>query len=315
MRGLTTIVIVMSFFAIYGHGKTVRAQPEQPLNVIYPLRVEAEKGPHDFILATLKLVLDKSEIPYKMRPTSIPMQQTRAMERLKDGKDVTIYWAGTSPEFETEFLPIRIPIMRGLLGYRLMIIRKDRQKIFDTIMTLSQLAPLHAGQGLGWADIEILKNAGLSVTAAPYEHVFKLINAGRLDYFPRGITEAFPEIREFGPENPDITVEENLVLVYPFAMFFFVNKDNPELANAVTLGFQKAYEDGSFLALFARHPHIRAIIDQAHLSQRTRIDIANPFLTTATKEIPARYWYQADKIFEAPQPHSPAPGKKANLTD
>ncbi len=141
MRGLTTIVIVMSFFAIYGHGKTARAQPEQPLNVIYPLRVEAEKGPHDFILATLKLVLDKSEIPYKMRPTSIPMQQTRAMERLKDGKDVTIYWAGTSPEFETEFLPIRIPIMRGLLGYRLMIIRKDRQKIFDTIMTLSQLAP------------------------------------------------------------------------------------------------------------------------------------------------------------------------------
>ncbi|MBX2832076.1 MAG: hypothetical protein KTR23_13195 [Rhodospirillales bacterium] len=305
MRALTPTIFVIFFVALSYLMPAARAQSAQPiLDVVYPLRVEAEKGPHDFILATLKLALDKSERRYEMRASDIPMQQTRAMEHLRTGKDITVYWAGTSPEFEAEFQPIRMPIMRGLLGYRLFIIHKDQQSRFNEIETVSQLSHLTAGQGLGWSDIQILENAGLPVSAAPYEYVFSLVNSKRLDYFPRGVTEAFPELKEFGPENPNIAIEKRLLLVYPFAMFFFVNKDNPDLANAITTGFEKAYMDGSFQALFSQHPHIRSIIDGAHLSTRTRLEIPNPFLTAETRRIPEKYWYKEESILYQNHPAS-----------
>ncbi|WP_052657676.1 hypothetical protein [Thalassospira sp. HJ] len=270
------------------------AHGSETLDVVYPLRVAQEKGPHDFVKETLKLVLQKSGVPFHMRPSATPMQQTRAVKELQEHEELTILWAGTSPELERKFLPIRVPIMRGLLGYRLFIIHRDQQPVFDKIRTIEQLWSMHAGQGLGWSDIRILENANLTVTEAPYELIFKLIDIGRLDYFPRGLLEIEPELREFGRDNPNITIEKRLLLVYPFSMFFFVNRENTALADAISRGFEVAYADGSFERLFNQHPNIRSALQMADISNRNRIDIPNPFTTPETSQIPDRYWYKND---------------------
>jgi hypothetical protein len=85
-------------------------------------------------------------------------------------------------------------------------------------------------------------------------------------------------------------VERELMIVYPFTSFFFVNKANTRLAEDLENGLKKAYADGSFMAYFKNHPAIKAIFDQAHIDQRRRFDIPNPLLTEATRSIPAEYW-------------------------
>lgn len=263
-----------------------------PLEVIYPKRYGADKGRDTYPVAVLRLVLEKSGRPFNMRSSNAEMTQRRALLSLEQDKEVTIAWVGTSDIYEKRFRPIRFPIYRGLLGYRLFIIHKGQQPIFDKVTTLERLSHFRAGQGSGWADIEILENAGLTVHAAPYDSVIKLINERRIDYFPRGVNEAYPEVAAQHARYPDLTVEDRLLLVYPFALFFFVNKNNEELALAVEDGFRHAYEDGSFVAFFEEHPHITQILTQAGLNQRIRFDIPNPFLTPETQSIPGQYWYR-----------------------
>jgi hypothetical protein len=50
--------------------------------------------------------------------------QGRAMDSLAKNELVDIVWTMTSHDREARLLPIRIPLLKGLLGYRIFIIRK-----------------------------------------------------------------------------------------------------------------------------------------------------------------------------------------------
>lgn len=263
-----------------------------PVEVVYPARYGAQMGRDDYPLAVLKLAMEKSGRDYNLRPASREMTQTRLMLDLELGGEITVAWVGTSAVYERRFLPVRVPIYRGLLGYRLFIIHKDNQRLFDRVTSLTRLANFRAGQGTGWADIEILENAGLIVHAAPYDSLINMLSHRRIDYFPRGVNEAFPELAAQKAEHADLRVEENLLLVYPFALFFFVNRDNRPLAAAIRSGLERAYDDGSFLSLFNSHPHIQSILDRADLDRRRRFDVPNPLLSEETRAIPDRYWFR-----------------------
>ena len=66
-------------------------------------------------------------------------------------------------EAERALNVVRIPINRGLIGYRVFIIQKDRQADFDRVRSLADLKALTGGQGLGWIDTEIMKAANLKI--------------------------------------------------------------------------------------------------------------------------------------------------------
>ena len=54
-----------------------------------------------------------------------------------------------------------------------------------------------------------------------YDSIFKMIDlGGRIDYFSRGVMEAFMEVEERKHQCPNLAVEKNVLLVYPFAMSF-----------------------------------------------------------------------------------------------
>lgn len=266
----------------------------QAVEAVYPKRYGADKGRDTYPVAVLKLILEKSGQSYQMRSSQAEMTQRRALLSLEQNEEITVAWVGTSDIFEKRFRPIRFPIYRGLLGYRLFIIHKAQQSVFNKVTTLERLSHFRAGQGSGWSDIEILESAGLTVHAAPYDSIIKLISNRRVDYFPRGVNEAYPEVHAQIKEYPELAVEERLLLVYPFALFFFVNRDNEALAQVLESGFEKAYEDGSFVSLFNKHPHIIQILDRAKLGKRIRFDIPNPFLTPDTAAIAKEFWYRPD---------------------
>jgi hypothetical protein len=232
---------------------TAAADPEI---LYYPKRAESPRW--NYALGLVELALQESGRDYLLQPTVDEMSQTRAARELELG-NIDFIWTGTSAEYEERFRPVRIPVLRGLDGYRICVINPGHQAAFSAVQSLDELKQLTIGQDPGWSDVKILEAAGLKVVTAPYD--------------------ALPNM-----------VENDLLIVYPFTSFFFVNRKDAALAEALETGLKKAYEDGRFMQHFNSHPAIRAIFDEGRIEQRRRFDIPNPFLTNETRAIPDQYW-------------------------
>jgi hypothetical protein len=239
----------------------------------------------------LAFILDKADYKYTFKLTKSLYTQSRIAESLKLGR-VDIFWMGTSKEYESSLYAIPFPLYRGLLGYRIFVIHRDNQFEFDRVSGLADLRQYTGIQGIGWSDVEVLQHSGLHQEQAVYDNIFAMIHMGRADYFPLGFQEAYVRMEARLPELPHLSIEERILLVYPFAMFFFTNPENIELITAIELGFERAYEDGSMLEFFYKHPDINTAIQRARLDQRLRIDIPNPMLSERTLSIPKEYWHQ-----------------------
>ena len=74
-----------------------------------------------------------------------------------------------------------------------------------------------------------------------------------------------------------MAIEPTLLLRYPSALYFYVNRDNPALASALERGLNRAQADGSLDRLFD------ATFDDAlrplRLSARTTLVLRNPTWT------------------------------------
>jgi len=244
-------------------------------------------------IGLLKLLLKEIPGKHKITTSSVTYTQARAIYQLsKEKKDINLYWAGTSSILEKELLPVYFPIYRGLMGYRFLIINKDDKYRFKSIKTLSDLQKLQGVQGIGWSDKELLEYSGLKQYSAKYDSTFSMVNKGRVDYFSRGIMEAHNEVATREHTLPNLSVDENILLRYPFGMYFFTSPDNQELAELLTKAFINAYEDGSFLDYFNNHPEIKTVLEQLNIENRTIMDIPNPFLTEETMNLPSKYWHQ-----------------------
>ncbi|WP_338844505.1 transporter substrate-binding domain-containing protein [Massilia sp. W12] len=229
-------------------------------------------------LLMLRLALDKAQLPYELRPSTLRMQQNRALAQLQQGQ-IDVFWSMTSIERERELLPIRIPLDRGLYGCRLLLIRANEQARFSAIKERLQLAQMRAVQGHDWPDTEILQSNGLQVmSAARYEMLFEMLRKSVVDYFPRAAIEIQEEARRW--EQQGLRIEQELILEYPTALYFFVNKKDSALAQALEQGLQSALKDGSFERLYMQFHG--DMIRQLRLSERRKIRLNNPLLPPLT---------------------------------
>ncbi|MEZ5830104.1 MAG: transporter substrate-binding domain-containing protein [Dongiaceae bacterium] len=249
----------------------------------YPKRPDSPRW--NYALGLIELALKESGRDYVLRPTAEEMSQTRAARELELG-NIDFIWTGTSAEYEQRFRAIRIPVLRGLDGYRICIIDPAHQSVFSAVKTLANFQQLTIGQDPGWSDVKILDAAGFKIVTAPYDSLFEMVERDRFDCFLRGAHEAPTEVAK----HPGLAVESDLLIVYPFTSFFFVNKGDTTLAEDLEDGLKKAYADGSFMAYFNSHPTIKAIFEQARIDRRRRFDIPNHMLTDETRAIPAEYW-------------------------
>ena len=136
------------------------------------------------------------------------------------------------------------------MGHRVFIINKKDKTKFTQVKTLRALQKLQGVQGHGWSDIKILEHSKLSQYSAMYEDIFNMVNKRRVDYFSRGINEAYKEVSARTGLLENLVVDDNILLVYPFAFYFFTNTHNEKLATSLNTAFSQAYQDGSFLEYF-----------------------------------------------------------------
>ena len=114
-----------------------------------------------------------------------------------DGK-LSVWWAGASQERESKLKPIYLPVLKGLVGHRLFIIRHDAQSKFDNVYTLTDLKRLKAGQGRTWGDAMVLKASDIPMeTATKTANLFYMLEGGRFDYFPRSAHEPWAEVQSY----------------------------------------------------------------------------------------------------------------------
>lgn len=255
--------------------------------VVYtePLDGELDQYCVDLLLKILTYDGDEFELRQNQEATS----QSRDIASLEKNK-IEVIWIATSIEYEQRIRPIRIPIFKGLLGYRLFVIRQANQAQFDQIKSLSELKKFSIGQGLGWVDNDILRANGFRVTGAlNHNQLYSMVARKRFDALLRGLQEPWEEIEQFN--DPNIVVEQNFLLEYPLPMYFFVNNNNTELANLITTNFSKMIDDGSFDTFFNENKKIKHALEHANLSNRKVYKLTNPFLPPETPLDEKKYWY------------------------
>ncbi|MET0355338.1 MAG: diguanylate cyclase [Cellvibrio sp.] len=223
-----------------------------------------------------------------MNPVQFHVEQARALQLVEADRELEVIWTFTTSAREEKLMPIRIPIDRGLFGWRIFLIKASDQTLFNNIENSGQLAKLRTGQGHDWPDTDILRANNFSISGSTtYEGLFDMLARNHIQYFPRSLLEAELELNSH--PNHSLAIESNLVLHYPTALYFFVNKKNTELAADLEQGLRQAMADGSFKNLFDHH--FSDTIRKANLNQRKIISVSNPLLPAKTPLDEKHYWF------------------------
>lgn len=272
----------------------------KPMSALANDKIRISFGGHpldQYAVGALQLALKQLGAPLEVSITERSATQGRLkLEVIKGQYD--IMWAASTPVDEEDMLPVRFPMLKGLLGYRVLIIHSEDQVRFDKVTTLDELKQFSFGQALDWADTGILKSNGFNViTSSNYPSLFDMMQARRFDAFPRGVVEPWGELAQ--RDLPNLTVENKLVIVYPMPFYFFVKKDNVSLAKLVELGLEKALANGEFDRYFAQSLEQGFKLDLSVLEGRRFIHLTNPHLTSATPLMRSELWLFSDTIKKA----------------
>jgi len=240
-------------------------------------------------LITLALEASKTRYgDYKLQPVNIEMAQARTSMMLQRNELIDLTWRMTSQKLEQQLQAIYFPIIRGLMGYRIFIVRKNKQHLFSENMSLTDLQGITLGQGYNWPDTDILIENGFKVVRGNDIFLITMLKKNRFDYFPRALHEPWLEI----VDEKELTVEKNLMLQYPAPIFFFVNKQNKRLQQRLSYGLAQLQESGKFEQFFLSHKITSGILIKANINKRTIFTLHNPLLSEETKALLAdkRLW-------------------------
>lgn len=247
--------------------------------------------------AILQLVVKKQGFALNaiaQNSTYVPDAKLFAM--VKSG-ELDLMWSGATPNLDKEFLAVRIPIFKGMLGHRIFIIRPDKQKDFDRVKNLDDLRKLKAGSGKYWGDTQILRDANFGlVDTLKYKNLFPMLEGGRFDYFPRAIFEPWSEIETHKDLN--LTVENNLMLVYPLALYFYVKKDNKKLHKILYQGLEGAILDGSYDKVFFGSNLVKNALAKTQISKRRVFKIPNLAMHPDTPFERKEFWLDLENLKE-----------------
>lgn len=235
----------------------------------------------DFFSRLLELALDKTvttDGQYRLQSAKMMLTENRLKAALRSGH-LDVVWSPTSPELEKVLLPVRIPLLKELSDYRILIIRRGEQARFEHIKTLADLREFSGGMNSHWADMAVMELNQLPVVSAVgYGRLFRMLKAKRFDYFSRGLYQVKREVDMY----PDfhLAIEDNLMLYYSSPHYFFVNRDNTALAERIERGLKLAIEDGSFDKFFFSIPNHRWARDELKRNQRRMISLKTPLAIT-----------------------------------
>lgn len=246
-------------------------------SISFPAKGGSDTPEKDYIYQTLKIAVALSEDKYgpcevKLKRAKFPLK--RALHYLQQGEEIDVIALTATNERDKEYLPVKIPLAKGMIGYRVLVIRTEQIEKFNTITSGAQLRELIAGQGTGWPDVDILRNNGYEVvTVGSIDTLIDMLRKGRFDYFPQGPRQ-LANLIDF-EQDDSVVIAPKVLIKYPGMTIFYVKKDNHALAARLTYGLQKAYDTGAFEQHFNQHPSMVNALSALSLKQKKLITLCN----------------------------------------
>ncbi len=241
----------------------------------------------------LKRVLAVTGDPYGkagFQYTPHVMSRTRSLKEIKKGQILHVMAVHPKADWDRETICIQFPLRKGLLSYRLFLIRKESQSGLSGVTTLEQLRKIPTGSGQQWSITQAFQQDRFNlVTGISYDGLFSMLNVGRFRTFSRGINEIYDELETYRKIYPDLVIEKDLLLYVYIPTYFYVSPKKPELARRVRQGLDQLYETGEFDRIFQRF-HGRKI-SRSRLGARRFFRIANPNVSEERFRADKKYLY------------------------
>lgn len=259
-----------------------------------PLKFDRRQGDASYYHQLLALALSKTEPlfgPCKPQLVDIFLPSVRLNLHSVESGLVDVVDTTTSRERERRLRPIRIPLLKGLMGYRLFFIRSGEQPRFDKIQTAENLRQLVLGHGSDWPDNDVMQANNIQIVTSPDHYTLvRMLQAKRFDAYPRGVPQIPMEKTQLTDEK--ISIEKRLAIAYVSPTYFHVAKQNRALAKRLEKGLRMAIDDGSFDKLFYSHPLVTDALRRLNLEQRRVFYLCNPNIHPDTPLGRPGYWFR-----------------------
>lgn len=221
------------------------------------------------------------------------LPKVRVFENIATNSGINIIAAGATIDREKILLPIRFPILKGLHGWRIALVKNNNKRLFSTPLSHADFKKLTVGQLHSWSDSKILESNNIKVEkGSHFQGLFHMLVADRFDYFPHSIIEVQQEYENNKEMN--IAIDSHALIHYPTAYYFYVNKNNKILAADVNFGLEQALKDGSFEQIFMNYHG--DVIKHALNKNRKIYPLDNPFLPEKTPLKRKELWLDLEVI-------------------
>jgi ABC-type amino acid transport substrate-binding protein len=193
------------------------------------------------------------------------------------GVDILVTVAGNVKFQDKQKLVITQPLTKGLLGYRLLLVRDESLASFAQISKPQQLQALSIGIPQTWADAELFRhNQYKVVEKGTLDDLFSLLKKGTFDYVALGVNEIEEIFTQREVATLGISIEPSLMLYYDFPLVFYVTSTKPSLAQRVKDGLNKIVTNGEFEVLFEQYHG--DVVKRLNLREREVFTLHNPAL-------------------------------------
>lgn len=241
-------------------------------------------GRDEYDIALLKMALDVTKDDFGEYTLSVNEQRfgtLRARREISKGAIINIYPSPLRNQDVLEkekIMVVRFPTMKGILGYRALIIRDEDKEKFDGVKSLADLQNLAIGQGQGWIDSDIYRANGVAVVDAPrYGFLYTMLSRNRFDAIALGVGEIDAALGSTEASfQRNFTIYKGLLIYYPFPTVYHVSAKLPHLVERLEIGLARLEASGEFERHFQAHHATR--LQQYQENGAEVIILANPFL-------------------------------------
>jgi hypothetical protein len=244
----------------------------------------------DELIETILERTDGPEVVDRHIEERTKFSRDRKLIELMEGNNLAFDAVGTKPEWEKNLITIRIPLRKGLQGFRLFFINERDQAALEKVESLEDLQGFPTGSGAQWSTTPLLEAAGFNVVRGESKsNLMDMLAAKRFSTFGRGVDEIFKEYEKWSSTYPDLAIEQSVALFIPHPTYIFVSPKRTDLAERFEKGLREMIADGSFDALFLKH--FQDDIERAGLNDRKVFQIANPRLSKETPLDQDQLWF------------------------
>ena len=154
-------------------------------------------------------------------------------------------------------IAINVPVLRGTLGCRRLIVRRADLPAFARITSSDQLKRLTAGMGRGWLDVQIMRHNGYKVDdSGNVSTLVAMLATRRFDYLHFSAIEVEDVLARSPELAANMAIVPNLQIYYPLPVIFYVSPKAPALAARLRKGLLRASRDGTLERAFTQaFPH------------------------------------------------------------